>query len=317
MNIMKSFDYMGNGTVVDVLATSESTNGAFAMCVFRVPPAGGPPPHRRTREDEVFTVLDNTFEIFDGHGWSAMPLGRSVAGLRGHVHAFRNSGQAPGSILSITTGSGHDHFLEEASVLRLPQDRSALNDIAHRYGITPFASTDQGDDDAGLLRTRPTPVKSFRVLGEPVDILVSRKQTKGSFTVLTQTSPPQGGAPPHRHRFEDEVFIVVQGEYEVLNDGTWIKLAHGEVAHVLRGGVHTFRNCGDTEGKLLAVVIPGSGATDGIEQFLEDLSELTMPEDRERVAATNKRYGMEVFPEVAPDGPRAASASALLPGGNW
>lgn len=316
MNIMKSFDYMGNGTVVDVLATSESTNGAFAMCVFRVPPAGGPPPHRHTWEDEIFIVLDGTFEIFDGNKWTAMPNARPVAGLRCGVHAFRNSGQMSGSILSITTGSGHDHFLEEASVLRLPQDRAALDEIARRYGIVPCARTDQGDDGAGLLGTDPTPVKSFRVLGEPVDILVSRKQTKGSFTVLTQTSPPQGGAPPHRHRYEDEVFIVIHGEYEILNDGTWTKLPYGDVAHVLCGGVHTFRNCGDTAGKLLAVVIPGSGATDGIEQFLEDLSELAMPDDRERVAATSERYRIEVFHEVAADNRRAASASAPLLGDN-
>ena len=160
-------------------------------------------------------------------------------------------------------------------MLRLPHDRSAVDDIGRRFGITSFASADQGDDGAGLLGTEPTLVKSFRAFGEPVDILVSRKQTKGSFTILMQTSPPRGGAPAHWHRYEDEVFVVLQGEYEVLDEATWTEPPLGEVAHILHGGVHTFRNCGNTEGKLLAVFIPGSGAR----QFalaLLDRSHLTL-----------------------------------------
>ena len=94
-----------------------------------------------------------------------------------------------------------------------------------------------------------SPVKTFKVFGEPVEVLVSGEMTGGLSTTLTQTSPPGGGPPPHLHLNEDETFFVLEGKYEFLRDGEWHAIAHGETVLAKRGSVHTFRNAGTTTGK--------------------------------------------------------------------
>ncbi len=74
------------------------------------------------------------------------------------------------------------------------------------------------------------PVKSFPVLGEWVEILVSGEMTGGQSVTLIQTSPPGGGPPPHQHEHEDETFYVLEGDYEILKDGAWVKAAAGRRA---------------------------------------------------------------------------------------
>jgi quercetin dioxygenase-like cupin family protein len=65
------------------------------------------------------------------------------------------------------------------------------------------------------------PRENFRGLGEPVEILVSGEMTGGPSTTLVQTSPPGGGPPAHSHVREDETFFVLEGDYELLQDGVW------------------------------------------------------------------------------------------------
>jgi len=54
----------------------------------------------------------------------------------------------------------------------------------------------------------------FAAFGEVIEILVSSEASKGSVSVLTQTSPPSGGPPPYRHTHEDEMSMVLNGDFE-------------------------------------------------------------------------------------------------------
>jgi uncharacterized cupin superfamily protein len=105
-------------------------------------------------------------------------------------------------------------------------------------------------------------VKTFRVSGEPIEVLVPGEATGGFSTTLTQISPPGGGPPPHSHTNEDETFYVLEGEYEFLNNGAWRKAEPGRAVHAKRGSVntfrraHTFRKAGTTAGKMLVHVSP-------------------------------------------------------------
>lgn len=131
-------------------------------------------------------------------------------------------------------------------------------------------------------------VKSFKAFGEPIDILVSSERTGGKSCTLLQTSPPGGGPPPHSHANEDETFFVLEGEFEILADGAWHKIAPGEAAHGARGATHTFRNIGKTDGKVLIFVSPG-----GFDQYLEEISVLSVPKDMPQVLAISERYGVK------------------------
>jgi quercetin dioxygenase-like cupin family protein len=131
------------------------------------------------------------------------------------------------------------------------------------------------------------PVKTFKVFGEPVEILVTGQMTGGQSSTFTQTSPPGGGPPPHSHRYEHETFFVLEGEYEFLENGEWHKISPGETVHAEPGSLHTFRNAGASIGKILIFTTPG-----GFEKYLEEISVLSIPQDMQQLLAVSERYGI-------------------------
>jgi len=136
-----------------------------------------------------------------------------------------------------------------------------------------------------------TPLKTFKVFGEPIEVLIPGEATGGLSATLTQTSPPGGGPPPHSHANEDETFLVLEGEYDFLEDGQWHKAEHGRAILAKRGSVHTFRNVGNTTGKMLVFLTPA-----GLEKYLEAISSLSMPQDTAQLMAISERYGI-AFPQ--------------------
>ena len=101
-----------------------------------------------------------------------------------------------------------------------------------------------------------SPLKSFIVFGERIDVLVNSATSNGASATIVQHVPAGGGPPPHSHSKEDETFTVLEGDFEVFGDGRWHPLARGEVAYGQRGGVHTFRNIGTTPGRVIIFITP-------------------------------------------------------------
>jgi len=136
------------------------------------------------------------------------------------------------------------------------------------------------------------PMKTFKVFGEKVEILATSDGTKGSFCMLVQTSPPGGGPPPHVHQFEDEIFCVLDGEFELFDGKQWNAAPKGEHVYTLRGQPHTFRNSGTTDGRILCIAVDGR-----LDEYLEKISPLKIPEDMEQVLAISKEYGIGFLPQ--------------------
>lgn len=132
-------------------------------------------------------------------------------------------------------------------------------------------------------------IKQFKVFGEPVKVLITSEETGKAFAAIQQTSPPGGGPPPHIHQNEDEVFTVIEGEFELFDGSSWRKIAKGQATGALCGRVHTFRNCGDTPGTIQTVIVPGTG----FEKYLEEISTLNMPSDAALLKTISDRYGIE------------------------
>ena len=123
---------------------------------------------------------------------------------------------------------------------------------------------------------------------ELLEVLVSSQATRNSFCLVAQTSPPGGGGiTPHNHDREDEVFLVLEGEYELLDNGQWVPLRQGEPQFKLRGEVHAFRNSGTTPGRILLLTTPG-----GLDDFFEVISSLAMPQDLNRLMDVAKMFGI-------------------------
>ncbi len=140
-----------------------------------------------------------------------------------------------------------------------------------------------------------TAIKSFPVLGDQVDMLVTQEMTGGQSATLVETSPPGGGPPPHKHQNEDETFFVIEGDYEFLVDGEWIRASAGDSFYRSRGTIHTFRNCGTTTGRILIFVHPG-----GFQSYLEEISPLSVPADLPKLIEISNRYGIS-FPGISPE----------------
>jgi quercetin dioxygenase-like cupin family protein len=142
----------GEGTTVGVvgdiyrfLATGEETNGAYALVDAIVPPGGGPPPHRHSREDEAFYVTEGeiTFTI-DGRQAIAR-AGTFASAPRGTLHSFRNNSQQTARMLIHVVPAGIEKMFLEIGVplppgatTGPPPDAASIEkliQIAPKYGI--------------------------------------------------------------------------------------------------------------------------------------------------------------------------------------
>jgi quercetin dioxygenase-like cupin family protein len=130
----------------------------------------------------------------------------------------------------------------------------------------------------------------WSVLGEPVVCKVRSEETGGAYAIVENVVPPQEGPPPHIHRHEDELFYVLEGEFEILCGDKTIIAKKGDLAIVPRGTVHAFRNIGTENAKFWITVTPG-----GFEKFFEEVSRdaSAMPPDVEKIKAIGRKYGCE------------------------
>ncbi len=133
----------------------------------------------------------------------------------------------------------------------------------------------------------------IRLQDEIIEVLVSSRSTGNAFCVAVQTSPPGGGPPPHVHAREDELFHVLDGDFELFDGRAWTRIAKGEVRFKGRGQVHAFRNCGASPGRMMFITSPG-----GLDEYLEAISPLILPQDMERLNEISRMYGISY---LAPD----------------
>jgi len=128
-----------------VFAGAGETGGAFAMFEAFVQPGGGPPPHRHSREEEAFYMLEGeiTFRT-EGKTFSGRP-GFFVHLPVGGVHSFRNESDHAARMLVLVAPGGLERMIleagtplsSEADPVPRPKesDIARLLDVARRYGV--------------------------------------------------------------------------------------------------------------------------------------------------------------------------------------
>lgn len=80
--------------------------------------------------------------------------------------------------------------------------------------------------------------------------------TDGRFTVIEVRTAPGAGAPPHTQS-DEEAFLVLEGRYEIVRDGTVLTCGPGDFVHIPVGVPHSFRNPTDAVSKMLLINFPG------------------------------------------------------------
>ena len=80
----------------------------------------------------------------------------------------------------------------------------------------------------------------LRVVGDTVRVLASAAQTGGNYEIFELEGPEGSGPPPHAHPWT-EAYVVIDGEADVLVDGTHSRATPGCFIQVPAGTPHSYR----------------------------------------------------------------------------
>jgi quercetin dioxygenase-like cupin family protein len=144
---------------------------------------------------------------------------------------------------------------------------------------------------------RPGEGNRVRAFGNEIEFMLSGEQTADSLTVGLASVPVGNGPPPHVHHSEDELFLILEGEYRIYLNGDWTTVGPGTVVYLPRGSVHTFQVTGDKPGRHWTLQTPS-----GFERYFAQAGEILAAPgkpDLARLAAVTKDYGAE-FVQLAP-----------------
>jgi quercetin dioxygenase-like cupin family protein len=107
--------------------------------------------------------------------------------------------------------------------------------------------------------------RSFWVLQDLCILKADGRRTGGAYALLeASVFPGTAGPPPHIHHNETESFYVLEGVFMVRCGDQTVTARAGSFVHVPRGMLHTFRNVGDSIGRVLILIVPA-----GLERFFE------------------------------------------------
>ncbi len=98
------------GTTMRLIATGAETGGRYAVLEQVTPVGWGPPRHIHSREDEIFYILEGTYEV---HCWDKRrPVSAGARAIlpRGVPHGFRNTGLAPARLITVITPGGLEDY---------------------------------------------------------------------------------------------------------------------------------------------------------------------------------------------------------------
>jgi mannose-6-phosphate isomerase-like protein (cupin superfamily) len=127
-------------------------------------------------------------------------------------------------------------------------------------------------------RARPEPRKPIvrgpgegRVIPGPEGLTVkaSGQETGGAIGFLEALSPPGFGPPRHIHHACDEIFYVLDGEFEFALGDEVVRATPGTFVFIPRGTVHAPKVVGGKPGRVLVAFTPG-----GAERAFDDMAEL-------------------------------------------
>lgn len=146
-------------------------------------------------------------------------------------------------------------------------------------------------------------VQSVSVMGGNYRILISGKQTGGTFATIDMLIPPGGGPGPHSHPDFYETFYVLDGEVEVKSEAGAYTAGKGSYVVIPKGGiVHQFKNKSEKMAQLLCTVVPS-----GLEEMFlamgqsvasgEFLPPPAMDEEtQKKMKELAEEYGQKLYP---------------------
>ena len=105
------------GLEMQVLLTTEATDGALSVIIGSHKPGEGPPDHVHFSQEEVFFIVEGTYELTVGGQTSTAGPGTIVFIPRNVVHRFKNVGHTTARMLDWSLPGGQDHYFKAISEL--------------------------------------------------------------------------------------------------------------------------------------------------------------------------------------------------------
>jgi mannose-6-phosphate isomerase-like protein (cupin superfamily) len=152
--------------------------------------------------------------------------------------------------------------------------------------------------------------EKFWIVGDHITFKLSSAESNGRFAVAENFSTIGGGPPPHRHRREDELFYVLEGELDFLREDKTFRGGPGTAVYLPKEIIHTFRVTGDRPSRQLVIACPG-----GFDRFIEragmrvDRFPQNKPvnaNDIEKLLTLAPEFGLDILPDHKPTGPAPA-----------
>jgi mannose-6-phosphate isomerase-like protein (cupin superfamily) len=104
------------------------------------------------------------------------------------------------------------------------------------------------------------------VSGNTITVRLGGEQTDGAYSVFELSVPPNVGAGLHIDNDWDEFWHVMEGTFAFTLNGEQKEFSAGGFAWGPKGIPHSFKNAGETTGKLVMLTRPS-----GLEKFFRDI----------------------------------------------
>ena len=127
------------GTTMRLVATAANTGGRFTVFEQVTPVGWGPPRHIHSREDEIFHILEGTYELHVGDERKIVSAGASAVLPRHLPHGFRNVASTPSRLLSVIAPGGLEEYFLAVAKCSPPPNPAQLVEIALPFGLTLLA----------------------------------------------------------------------------------------------------------------------------------------------------------------------------------
>jgi len=123
----------------------------------------------------------------------------------------------------------------------------------------------------------------------PNDLKISSKDTDGQLSMFEYTGFGKTGPMLHVHLYQDEIFIVVEGEYRFVVGKNTHHLKAGQTIFLPRGIPHTWIQLSD-RGKMIYLLQP-AGKMEEFFSYMNTLKERPSAEEMDKIHA---EHGMKV-----------------------
>lgn len=126
--------------------------------------------------------------------------------------------------------------------------------------------------------------------------LVASARSNDAFWLAEVEADFGGGVPPHIHTREDETFVVLQGDFEVMIDGETTLATINDSTFAPRGLAHSWRCLSEEGGRLLLLVSPGQNFETFARHLSAQIGDALAPHDLDALFALAERHGLVMLP---------------------